>query len=62
MNRGTSTGQFFLSGLWILLALFWFFFNHNALVAAVWLAAAAVTLILGLVKRKKEKAGEQTED
>ena len=44
------------------MALFWFFFNHNAFVAAVWPAAAAVTLILGLVKRKKEKAEEQKED
>lgn len=59
MNRGTSTGQFILAAIWLALALFWYFVNNNVFVSLVWLTCAAVILILGLVKRKKEKAEEK---
>ena len=62
MRRGTSTGQFILAGIWVFLALFWFFVNKNVLVGCVWIAAACAVLIVGLVKRKQEKAEESEKE
>ena len=59
MKRGTSTGQFILAGLWFLLALLWYFFNHNLFIALVWLAAAVIVLIVGLRMRKTEKSDRE---
>jgi hypothetical protein len=62
MQRGTSTGQFILAGLWLLLSLYWYFVLNNVFVGTVWLLAAVIILILGFAKRKREKTEETKEN
>ena len=52
-----STGNLILSGMWILASPLWFFLNHTV-VGTLWLCGGIVELIIGLIRRNKEKKGK----
>lgn len=50
----SSTGNLILAIMWILASPLWFFIE-NTVVGIIWLCAGIVELIIGLIRRKKEK-------
>lgn len=53
----SSTGNIFLAIMWILLSPLWFFVE-NAVVGTIWLCGGIFELIIGLIRRNKEKKGK----
>ncbi len=52
----SSTGNLILAIMWILVSPLWFFME-NAVVGTIWLCGGIVELIIGLIRRNKEKKG-----
>lgn len=50
-----STGNLILAIMWILLSPLWFFVNRNTVMGTIWLLGGIVELIIGLLRRNKEK-------
>ena len=53
-----STGNLILAIMWLLLSPLWFFIIENTVMGTIWLCAGIVSLIIGLIRRNKEKKGE----
>lgn len=52
-----STGNLILAITWILASTLWFFIG-NTMVGTIWLCGGIVELIIGWIRRKKEKKGK----
>ena len=50
----SSTGNLILAIMWILVSPLWFFIE-NTVVGIIWLCGGIVELIIGLIRRTKEK-------
>ncbi len=53
----SSSGNLFLAIMWILVSPLWFFMENTA-VGTIWLCGGIVELIIGSVRRNKEKKGK----
>ncbi|MDE7403662.1 MAG: hypothetical protein K2M81_01005 [Lachnospiraceae bacterium] len=53
----SSTGNLILAIIWILVSPLWFF-TENTVVGIIWLCGGIVELIVGLIRRNKEKKGK----
>lgn len=56
----SSAGNLILAITWILTSLLWFFLE-NITVGTIWLCAGAFELIIGLMRRNKEKKASKSE-
>ncbi len=52
----SSTGNIILAIIWILISSVWFL-SKNVAVGIIWLCGGIVELIIGLIRRNKEKKG-----
>ncbi len=50
-------GNLILAIIWIFASSLWFFME-NTVMGIIWLSAGVVELIIGLIRRKKEKKGK----
>ena len=50
----SSTGNLILAIMWILISPLWFFVDNNV-VGIIWLCGGIFELIIGLIRRNKEK-------
>ncbi len=50
----SSAGNLILAIMWILASPLWFF-EKNTVVGTIWLCGGIVELIIGLIRRNKEK-------
>lgn len=50
----SSSGNLILAIIWILASPLWFFAENNV-VGIIWLCAGIIELIIGLIRRGKEK-------
>ena len=53
----SSTGNLILAIMWIFMSPLWFLSN-NAVVGVIWLCGGSLELIIGLMRRSKEKKGK----
>ena len=53
----SSTGNLILAIMWILVSPLWFY-TENTVVGITWLCGGIVELIVGLIRRNKEKKGK----
>ncbi len=53
----SSLGNLILAIMWILVSPLWFFIENTA-VGTIWLCGGIVELIIGLIRRNKEKKGK----
>lgn len=54
----SSTGNLILAIIWILGTPLWFFVIENTAMGTIWLCGGIFELIIGLIRRNKEKKGK----